>query len=274
MHRFPTSVTMDQPSGRALVALHHPPAVGCEPQRTAVLQVHGGGWRLGAPAMLARRSAELARHGFTALAVEYRLLDEAPWPAQLHDVKAAIRWVRAHAAQLEIDPEHIVIEGHSAGGHLALLAAGTADDAAWEGDGCHPEASSAVAAVVAFYPPTDLRDPERGARLLGADHDGATAAAASPLTHARAGFPPTMLVHGLADTMVPPAASEAMHRALLDAGAISELHLFAGEIHEFDAGATMCSVTQHLAAAFFERHVVDPARFEAEAAADNPLWGR
>ena len=126
--------------------------------------------------MLARRSAELVGHGFTAVAVEYRLTGEAPWPAQLHDVKRAIRHVRANANALGVDPDRIVLQGHSAGAHLALLAAGTADDPAWDPPGSEygtgagapgDEVSCAVAAVVAFYPPTDLRTGPLGRPLAG-----------------------------------------------------------------------------------------------------------
>ncbi|MGE0727039.1 MAG: alpha/beta hydrolase [Acidimicrobiia bacterium] len=259
------------PSGRRLEARVHRPAPGSPDLRTAVIQVHGGGWRIGSPAMLARRSDALARRGFTAIAVAYRLLDEAPWPAALQDVRSAVRWVRANAERLGVDPERIVLQGHSAGGHLALLTAGGQDDTV-AGDAYHPEIAATVAAVVAFYPPTDLRGG--GERLLGTGHRAEEAAAASPITRVHGGFPPTLLVHGLADTMVAPASSEAMHRALLDAGATSELHLFAGQIHEFDAAVSMCELTQELAANFVARHLLDPARFEAEQAADNPLWPR
>ena len=69
------------PAGRTLNALVTRPAAGAVDRRCAVIQVHGGAWTIGAPAMLARRSAELAGHGFTAIAVEYRLTGEAPWPA-------------------------------------------------------------------------------------------------------------------------------------------------------------------------------------------------
>lgn len=275
----PTELVVAGPGGRALTALVSRPVPGVAPdRRCAVIQIHGGGWAIGAPTMLARRSAELANHGFTAVAVAYRLTGEAPWPAQLHDVRRAIRHVRANAASLGVDPDRIVLQGHSAGAHLALMAAGTADDPAWDPPAAEADAhrgvSSAVAAVVAFYPPTDLRTSPSAVRLLGEGHDPAVAAAASPITHVGSGFPPTMLVHGLDDAMVPPASSQTMHDALTAAGVSAELHLHAGQIHEFDAGATMCALTQHAAAVFVERHLLDPQRFDAEQAAENPLWPR
>lgn len=267
-------LTIPGPSGRSSTALLTPPADPAAAKRCAVIQIHGGGWALGAPAMLARRSAELAGHGYTAVAVPYRFVAEAPWPAQLHDVKRAIRYVRANAAGLGVETDRIVLEGHSAGGHLALMAAGTADRAEWEESGADTSVSCAVAAVVAFYPPTDLRQGPSSERLLGPDPDPAVAAGASPISHVHPGFPPTMLVHGTADTLVPPASSETFHRALAEAGVPAELHLYADQIHEFDAGATYCALTQHAAAVFFERLLLDPARYDAEQAADNPLWPR
>lgn len=272
----PLAVELSIPGadGSPLSALLTPPADPAASKRCAVIQVHGGGWALGAPAMLARRSAELSRHGYTAIAVSYRFVADAPWPAPLHDVKRAIRYVRANAAGLGVETDRIVLEGHSAGGHLALIAAGTAGQPEWDEPGADAAVSCAVAAVVAFYPPTDLRQGGSAVRLLGDDPDPAVAAGASPITHVHPGFPPTMLVHGTADALVPVASSESFHRALVEAGVASELHLYAGQIHEFDAGATYCALTQHAAAVFFDRLLVDPARYDAEQAADNPLWPR
>lgn len=123
--------------------------------RTAVLVHHGGGWTMGDRKMMRPRCAALAARGFTAVAVEYRSTVEAPWPAQLQDVKAAVRWTRDNAAQLNID--RVVLQGHSAGAHLALIAAGAADRSDLD-----PDSESAppgpIAAVVAYYPPLRL-DP-------------------------------------------------------------------------------------------------------------------
>src|ERR1700735_5213345 len=95
----------------------------------AVLVVHGGGWSRGSKDMLANCCRLLADQGFVALASEYRLTGEAPFPANIHDVKRAIRWAKQNAAALGFDPERLCLEGHSAGAHLVLLAAGTPDDA-------------------------------------------------------------------------------------------------------------------------------------------------
>ncbi len=119
----------------------------------AVLMLYGGGWRMGERGRMRDASLTLARHGFVCVAGEYRLTPESPWPAHIHDVKAAIRWMRANADELGIDATKIAVQGHSAGAHLALLAAGTPNLPEFEGTGGNAGVSSEVAAVAAIYPP-------------------------------------------------------------------------------------------------------------------------
>lgn len=206
----------------------------------AVILVHGGAWRQGDRSQLQGYGILLGREGYVCIAPEYRLTPESPWPAQIHDVKAAIRWVRAHADQLGIDPERIAIEGNSAGAHLALLAAGTQDVAAFDGEGGNPGVPTHVAAVIGVYPPTlfSAGPRERGAVPLIAlteEGDEEVARLAGPLSHVTPDFPPTMLIHGTADTTVPPLASVRMYEALVEAGVPVELHMYAEQPHAFDA---------------------------------------
>jgi acetyl esterase/lipase len=105
-----------------------------ESLRAAIIYLHGGGWRGGSRETMRPIAKAMADRGFIGLPAQYRLTGQAPWPAQIHDVKAAIRWTRANADRLAIDPGRIVLWGSSAGAHLALLAAGTPDDPAFEGD--------------------------------------------------------------------------------------------------------------------------------------------
>ena len=205
-----------------------------------VVLVHGGAWRQGDRTQLRGYGILLGRAGYVCVAPEYRLTPESPWPAQIHDVKAAVRWVRANADRLGIDPERIAVEGNSAGAHLALLAAGTQDEAEFEGDGGHPGVSTHVAAVIGVYPPVLFAHGERlkGAVPLMALSDAAdieVARLASPVSHVTADFPPTMLVHGTHDTTVPAKASLVMYEALVDAGVPVELHMYAEQPHAFDA---------------------------------------
>src|ERR671923_1510565 len=118
-----------------------------------LLFLPGGGWQTSNRAPLKERyGVRMAEHGYVCVAGEYRVMDEAPWPAQIQDVKATIRWMRANSESLGIDPAAIVVGGKSAGGHLALLAAGTGGFDKFEGDGGHSTVSSEVAAVIGVAP--------------------------------------------------------------------------------------------------------------------------
>jgi acetyl esterase/lipase len=216
-----------------------------------VVFVHGGGWRLGSrhsagPSYPGTTAFEaVARAGVAVASVDHRLSGEALWPAQLHDVKAAVRWLRARAGELGVDPERVYAWGESAGGHLAALLGLTAGDPGLEGEVGVTGPSSAVAAVAAWYPPTDLpalpgdlgTDPaaadSREAQLLGAPVATVPdrAAQASPVTHASPGAPPFLLLHGRADRLVPCVQSERLRDALQDAGVPVELTTYDGTDH-------------------------------------------
>lgn len=230
----------------------------------AILLLHGGAWRSGDRKQLRGYGILLGREGYVCVASEYRLSPEAPWPAQIHDAKAALRWMRANAAELGVDPEKIAVEGNSAGAHLALMLAGTARVEHFEGDGGNPGVSTHVAAAVGVYAPTLISYGERArgavmaAELMGASASAEVAAAASPLTYA-ADFPPTMLIHGTADTTVPPLASVSLYEALVKADVPVELHMYAEQPHAFDAQAAFgrqCAAEMRL---FLDRYVRAPA---------------
>ena len=238
----------------------------------AVVLVHGGSWRQGDRSQLRGYGILLGRAGYVCVAPEYRLLGEAPWPAAIEDVKAAIRWVRASAPSLGVDPNRIAIEGNSAGAHLALLAAGTPGLASLEGTGGHEGVSSAVAAVAAIYAPTlffaDGSARESGGlpfMVLAEQGDDAAAALASPVRQVSAGYPPTFLAHGTTDTTVPVSASVRMYEALVAAGVPVELHLYAEQPHAFDAQPKFGRQVAAEMLLFLDRYV--PAA-SGEAAAD------
>ena len=212
-----------------------------------VVFLHGGGWQVGS-----RHSAgplyrdasptpfeRMAQAGIAVASVDYRLSGEATFPAQLHDAKAAVRWLRARAGEIGIDPTRIAAWGESAGGHLAELL-GLVTDPALEGDVGITGPSSAVVAVVAWYAPSDVgavatdtgadpADPAtREARLLGAPAPSVPdlAAQASPITHVRPDAPPFLLLHGEADRFIPFVQSVRLHTALVEAGARADLFLY------------------------------------------------
>ena len=235
----------------------------------------------------------LARRGFTALAVQYRLVPEAPWPAQLADVKTAIRWTRRHAGQWD-RPGQARAPGAQRRRHLALMAAGTCTSGDLDPDSGSQAPAGPVAAVLAYYPPARL-DPARpmpdmssglnaavlaalraadgplpAAMLLAGAATAEAAAMASPLNYA-ADLLLAILFHGTSDSMVAPAGSVALHQKMTIAGIPSELHLMAAVDHAFDFTPSLAEVRTAAAEAFLSRHVIDAPAFAEEEARTNPI---
>lgn len=260
-----TDVVYAEASGRALRCDLHWPAVARGPLPVAIY-LHGGGWARGSRADRAEeRVIPVAATGIAVASIEYRLSGEAHWPAQLGDVRAALAAVpRLFAERGVVLSGRVALWGCSAGGHLALMAALTAADSQAAGP----------AAVVAWFPPTDLTamadaPASPGARmpaflppgaplppfermLLGiADGDeGAVALrAASPIAHARAGVGSVLLIHGDEDALIPASHSEALRDALLASGAPASMLIVRGATHEdplFDAPAVLGATAAHL----------------------------
>jgi acetyl esterase/lipase len=245
----------------------------------AVLIVHGGAWRQGSRKMLAEHARHLARDGFVALAMEYRLTPEAHYPACIHDVKRAIRWAKNEAANLGFDPEKLCLQGHSAGAHLVLLAAGTQNDARLDPPDADTSIPATCAAVAAVYPPTLMyvgtSRPSGGtaaSALPGSDIDEETAALASPISHVSASFPPVALFHGDEDKTVPITASRRFEEALRSAGGKCDLTIWSGLPHGFGNHPEIRPMMMTSIATFFRRRVADPAAFKfAAPAAQQPV---
>lgn len=233
--------------------IYEPPAGSAN--GVGVLLVHGGGWSQGDRTQLKGYGILLGRRGYVCVASEYRLTGEALWPAQIEDVKAAIRWMRTNADELGFDPDRLVISGNSAGGHLVLVAAGTPNAPVFEGSGGNPGVSTEVSAVIAFYPPTglELRDWGGLPSLFGKGANEEVLRQASPLTYAGPSFPPTLLFHGNADEVVPAREAEAMYDALHDAGVPVELHMYANQPHAFDADPHLGRQAAELMMSFIDR---------------------
>jgi acetyl esterase/lipase len=226
-----------------------------------VVWVHGGAWMSGNRRLLPpglrpdQLFEELLAAGLAVATIEYRHAREASFPAQLHDAKAAVRWLRHHAEVVGIDGERVGIGGESAGGHLAALVALTAGRADLEGDVGLVGPSSAVDVVVDWFGVSSVEDmpafelpPEVAAALppealvppldvLLDGVDPATRADASPLAHVHAGAPPFLLLHGTADTVVPYAQSELLAVALEGVGVDVHLEPVPGAGHGFDGHA-------------------------------------
>lgn len=249
--------------GRDLKCDVFTPPGGADGKAPAILLVHGGAWKLGDYKQLKGYGFLIGREGFVCVASEYRKSEEAAWPAQLHDVKTAIRWMRANADRLGIDLDRIAVSGHSSGGHMALVAAGTADDPALEGDGGNGGVSSKVDAVVSFYAPTELTPSgsmlnEFVALLMGPDASRQDYAAASPVNYIEAGLPPVMLMQSNLDDIVPPPQNWDLYQRLVAAGNKVELHMYDGEPHAFDARPELGREAALLIKSFLNRHMPGP----------------
>ncbi|MGV2495286.1 alpha/beta fold hydrolase [Pelagerythrobacter aerophilus] len=259
--------------------------------RPLVLWVHGGGWQRGDarqsgafadwPAVL----ASLAARGFVVASIDYRLTGEARFPAQVQDVKAAIRYLRSQSAGFGIDPARVYLWGGSAGGHLAALAAASCGVAAFDPPASTgrlpgsraktarplPQSDCAQGAVI-WYGAFDLADsgepqgsalgPAMRERVLGCQPDRCTAeaVAASPITYVSKETPPMLLIHGTADTTIPIRQSEEMAARMRAEGASVDLVALPEAEHGF-LGKTPDATRRHSrdalarSFAFFDRLV-------------------
>jgi acetyl esterase/lipase len=210
------------------------------------------------------------QRGYAGAAIEYRYSSEALFPAQLHDCKAAIRFLRAHAATFGLDPARIGVWGASAGGHLAAMLGVTADRPDLEGDQGWPEVSSSVQAVCDWFGPTDfLRMDAAGSsmrhdapdspesQLIGGPIQEHTerVARANPITYITTGrpLPPFLVMHGDQDPLVPFNQSELLVDALRAAGAGVTFQPISGGGHGGPLFET--ATARQAVAAFFDRHL-------------------
>jgi acetyl esterase/lipase len=200
-----------------------------------IVNIHGGAFKMGDKSMGVGEIVDLVAGGdYAGATINYRLSGEAIWPAQAHDCKAAIRWVRANAARYNLDPDRIGVIGASAGGHLVAMLGTGGSVEALEGDlGPYKGVSSKVKCVVDEFGPSDLlamgdypsrldhnahNSPE--SELIGGalqEHKD-TARAASPITYVTRDDPPFLILHGTEDPLVPFNQSERLAKALKDAG--------------------------------------------------------
>jgi acetyl esterase/lipase len=209
----------------------------------AILAIHGGGFRAGSRKGYEKTCATLAEHGYVCATADYRLAPAAPFPAAVYDVKAAVRYLRANAATLGIDPNKIGVMGGSAGGHLALFLGVTGNVPEFEGDGPNKEQSSRVAVVVSYYGPSDFtksygRSVDAAEVLplfLGGDlaHARAMHLRASPLNWVTPDAAPTLAIQGTKDRYVNYEQSVWMVDRLLGAGVEAELETIDGADHGF-----------------------------------------
>ncbi len=196
-----------------------------------ILAIHGGAWRIGSKLHWIRHAWKLAESGFVVVAINYRHAPEYPFPAQIHDGKAAVRWMRNHAGEYKIDPDRIGGLGYSAGGHLvAMLGTSDASDGL-EGEVAEAEKaiSTRLKAVAAGGAPCDLDFVEEDSHALdywlGAPRITAPEIwkQATPATYLTVDDPPFYFFHGIHDAMVPGESSKSLHQKIQGLGIESEM---------------------------------------------------
>lgn len=238
-------VRLDQPyagneNPKQRVDLYLPRKRNTDKPLPVVALIHGGGWVNGDRLGYSAQAIQLARTGdWATVTVGYRLTQEARWPSQVHDCKAAIRWIRAHAKELNLDADNIAVWGSSAGGHLSSLLGTSGGVKEVEGAlGPHTAFSSRVQCVVNLCGPQDFTQPlmfDKEGRpltkddavdaLLGGSYveKHAEAVAASPVTYVTKDDPPFISFHGTKDMRVAYLHAQAIHAALQKAGVTSLL---------------------------------------------------
>lgn len=220
-----------------------------------IVWIHGGGWRGGNKSSGGRLTALVGTGNYVGVSVGYRLSGEAIWPAQIHDCKAAIRWVRANADKHGIDPDRIGVWGSSAGGHLVSLLGTSSDIEELEGDCGTPDISSRVTCVVDFCGPTDMVVFRHSAAdlLFGSksvDERQAEAKVASPAAHVSKDDPPILIVHGTKDGTVPIEQADLFNEKLKECDVDVTFVRIEGGGHGIGGPEVMRRVTS-----FFDKHL-------------------
>lgn len=230
-----------------------------------ILDIHGGGWKARQVEADKPMMERLAQRGFVTALVSYRLSTQARYPAALHDCKAALRCLRAHAKELKIDPERIGCMGGSAGGHLSGLTAMTTGLAEFEGEGPFKDQSSAVKACIVMAATQNLVDSnyfqknESAILFFGGNalEKPEVYKEASPINHVRAGVPPTIYIEGEKDTLKVGRAE--MMEKLKALGIETAVHTLKDAPHPFWMRDPWCAETVDIATAFFKKHLGEPA---------------
>ena len=246
-------------------------------RRPAILFVHGGGWYMGERTQYHNEIREAASRGYVAATLTYRLAGTTPeqpahqFPAQIEDVKCAIRWLRSQADKYNIDPDLIGIKGSSAGGHLSLLAGVTDQNQRLEGSGGSAGYSSRVQAVVNYYGPTDLSRLHASSvkvapmleRLLGGTPAGVPNAyqLASPVSHLTPDDPPMLTIHGGRDPLVPVNQAVEFDEKARAAGVPHQLLLLPEQAHGFSGDDRQRALDASFE--FFDRHLKSDQRPQA-----------
>lgn len=235
-----------------------------------IIFIHGGGWRSGKRQDYKLYTTEFAARGYVAATVTYRLREAGYFPNCVEDVKCAVRWMRANAESLKVDPNRIAVIGGSAGGHLSMMVGYSSDIAEFEGNGGHAGVSSAVAAVIDIYGPADFtHEQNRDHHLLTNFMQGSYEEfpdkykKASPLTYVDPSDPPTLIIHGTVDTLVPVIQSDRLAEKFQELGMTYWYDRIDGWPHAMDVAQVVNDRVVEVVSAFLEETFSTPPVPEA-----------
>lgn len=205
------------------------------PNGAGVLFMVSGGWvsRWGPAERALPRFQTLLEKGFTVFSVRHGSSPRYKVPEAVSDVRRAVRYIRANAEELGVDPDRLGVFGGSAGGHLSLMLGTASDEGLADGDEID-KTSNRIAAVVAYFPPVDLR-PITGPsdRFPALDFDKELSASVSPVLHVSPDDPPTLLIHGDKDELVPISNSERIQAEFKKHNVVCEFVTIEGAGHGF-----------------------------------------
>ena len=247
---------------RLTLDVYLPPQSGQRGPVPGIVVVRGGGWRSGDKEAFGFIAGQLAKEGFVAASIEYRTSAEAKFPAAVQDVKAAVRWIRAHAAEYGVDPSAIGALGGSAGAHLVALIGTSAGVKDLEGTGGSSGTSSQVQAVVAMACVCNLERKDAAVTdFIGAPLEAHADAikAGSPITHVTSRSAPLLLLHSQTDPVVPFGQSVEIEGLYRRAGALVSLKsIEAPNTHAFWNETRYFPEVLRLAVDFFRANLVRP----------------
>jgi acetyl esterase/lipase len=250
------------------------PKKASDKPRPAIVVIHGGGWLEGDKSSFATTKTpgnilDFAKLGFVAVTINFRLSGEAPFPAALDDCRCAVRWLRAHAGEYHLDPNHVGAWGNSAGGHLALLLGMMPPPASLDKQEPYSDQSSQVQAVVSDSGPIDLATQHEHKQLIGVIEkfmggppDGARKAdykRASPVSYVSEKIPPLLLIYGEIDTQVDVTLTDQFVAALGRAGAKDVSYIRLAKVDHCPHSLVRIGYLQQVVDEFFLRTLKAPA---------------
>ncbi len=234
-----------------------------EGRAPAVVCIHGGGWTAGSREHWNGLCEQLAQRGYVAVTISYRFAPAHPFPAAVNDAKAAVRWLRANAERLKIDPDRIGAVGDSAGGHLSQFLAVTPDVKGFDRDGDHLDQSSRIQCEVNIYGPNDMTKmygvqpnvDKVVSQFVGGDLEHARHACvlASPIAWVTPAAAPTLIIHGTKDDIVPHEQAILMRDRLQAADVPVEVLSLEGAGHGF--GGDDLKRANEAALAWFDKYL-------------------